>query len=515
MKLHATDTAGAVARRAAWPSVALFAPPRPKAEAAFHAVLAVVAPLCAIVLWLAAQPFAFPLDDAYLTLHNAKVLLAGADENYAGVPALAGATSLVHLAAVAALAGLMTPVAAGFAVNAAAVALYVHGLAHLAFRTGGTPALAAILVVLGCATGYAPYHLFNGLETGLAMAAVTWALALAAAARPSRVLALLCGAMPFVRPELAALSLLLLARQAWRRGAEAGATAAALPAIAADAALCMSAAAPWLAWSWAATGALLPSTAAAKEAFFGQAALPAWLRLKAIAAALGRCNVGPAFLAVLLLRGAPLAWCAWTFLAAVLFAYFASFPGGMGHNWYRYTYPLLPLGLYALVVVLATRRDMLPRVLLAAAVGWCAITVPITLKKDRLGRDWTRTELEEVARFAEATLPANARVLVHDAGYIAFATRLRLVDVVGLKTPAVIADHWRWTAPSAGERRHEAVHRIAMRYGVTHAVVLQDVEAFWWTIADDLRRHGWTLQTLRTRPDGHGFVIFRLTPPNA
>lgn len=515
MKLHATDTAGAVARRAAWPSVALFAPVRPKTEAVFHAVLAVLALAGAGALWLFAQPFAFPLDDAYLTLHNVKALLAGADENYAGVPALAGATSPAHLAAVAALANLMPPVAAGFAINAAAAALYLHGLARLAFRLGGTPALAVILLLLGGATGYAPYHLFNGLETGLAMAAVTWALALAVAPRPSRALALLCGVMPFVRPELAALSLLLMARQAWRRRSATAGMTAALPAIAADAALCAVAAAPWLAWSWAATGALLPSTAAAKEAFFGQAALPAWLRLQAVIAALGRCNIGPAFLAVLLLRGAPLAWCLWMFVAAVLFAYFATFPGGMGHNWYRYTYPLLPIGLYALAAVLATRRDMLPKVLLAAALGWCAITLPITWTKDRLGRNWALTELEEVARFAEATLPADARVLVHDAGYIAFATHLRLVDVVGLKTPAVIADHQRWTAPSGGAQRHEAVHRIATRYGVTHAIILQDVEAFWWTLADDLRRHGWTLHTLRTRPDGHGFVIFRLTAPKA
>ena len=43
---------------------------------------------------------AFPLDDAYITLHNARVLLTGSDPYY-GTSPLTGATSGVHLALVA------------------------------------------------------------------------------------------------------------------------------------------------------------------------------------------------------------------------------------------------------------------------------------------------------------------------------------------------------------------------------------------------------------------------------
>ncbi len=41
----------------------------------------------------------FPVDDAYIVIHNAQVLLGGSDPNYPGSPPLSGATSAVHLAA--------------------------------------------------------------------------------------------------------------------------------------------------------------------------------------------------------------------------------------------------------------------------------------------------------------------------------------------------------------------------------------------------------------------------------
>ena len=49
---------------------------------------------------LFAWPGVFPLDDGYITLHNARSLLAGGDSTYGG-SALTGATSIVHLALLA------------------------------------------------------------------------------------------------------------------------------------------------------------------------------------------------------------------------------------------------------------------------------------------------------------------------------------------------------------------------------------------------------------------------------
>lgn len=97
------------------------------------------------------------------------------------------------------------------------------------------------------------------------MAAVAWLIVLAQHP-PSRILAFLCGLLPFIRPELGLLSACLLIRQAYVRLQTARASA--LRDIAVDAALAFGAAFPFLAWNLSVFGWPLPNTIAAKRAYF-------------------------------------------------------------------------------------------------------------------------------------------------------------------------------------------------------------------------------------------------------
>ena len=149
-----------------------------------------------------------------------EVLGVGADPIQGGgvASALNGATSIVHLALIALLLLALPPPFALYGAMWLGVLAYALGLVRLC-QVGRVPPLAAPLVVLaGLLIGQGPYQLTNGLETGLAMAAVVWALALALedTARRSRLLAGLCGTLPFVRPELGLLGLLLLVVSALR-----------------------------------------------------------------------------------------------------------------------------------------------------------------------------------------------------------------------------------------------------------------------------------------------------------
>ena len=58
--------------------------------------------------WFGSPPV-FPLDDAYITLHNAMVLSTGTDINYPEISALTGATSPIHLALVSFLLLFLPP----------------------------------------------------------------------------------------------------------------------------------------------------------------------------------------------------------------------------------------------------------------------------------------------------------------------------------------------------------------------------------------------------------------------
>jgi hypothetical protein len=455
-------------------------------------------------VWFAGRPFVFPLDDAYITLHNAFVLQTGSDPSYAASP-LTGATSLVHLALVRLALTVGSPVAGAYVVAILGAVAYALGLASLAIRHGLNLLAATGVVLMGLATGYAPFQQLNGLETGWAMAAVVWSFALASAPTPGRLLPLLCGLLPFVRPELAALSAALMLRQAWLRW-----SLGMRRAIVGDALLVLVAAMPWLFWSWTQTGALIPATASTKQAFFAQSGMPlptrAWVVAEALASALGP----PALVALIALPRSTLASVAWAFTAALAVAFTLTFPGGLHQNCFRYAYPLLPVCVWALCTIATSARRRLFWPLLGVCVVWGLLGIPPTLQAFREGSSLTRDGLQAGA-WMQANLPHNAVVLVHDAGAPAWATRLKLVDVVGLKTPSSAASHRRWTAPSHGSARGRAVDEIATRAGATHAVVLQ--QSFWSSVGDGLRAQGWQLTLLRKSPLAEGYNVYALKPP--
>ncbi len=434
----------------------------------------------------------FPLDDAYITLHNARVLLTGIDQNY-DVSSLIGATSPAHLALIAAL-GLAIPLpAASLIVNLAAAVVYSAGLWRMALLVQPSLKVGTIIVILGILAGYTPYHLTNGLEAGLAMAAVTWAIVLGLEKSPA--LPLLCGVLPFVRPELAALSIALVAWRTWHQPRS-------LPRDLFFAAL---AAAPFLAWTCASTGHLAPLTASAKEAFFAESSMSAMTRMAALLLIILSSGIGALIIVTLFIPRVPASTPVRIFISTVLIAFFIKFPGGLTHNHFRYLYPLWPSALLFLSVYFHSRpRAMMPALGLVLLVG--IFTLPSIFG----GRDFTRNELAHVAQWTRNNLPSGSKILVHDAGYIAWATDFLLVDAVGLKTPSSIDAHRAWTEPSAGRDRHKAIAAIAGKHRPTHAVILND--PFWGKIAGDLAEGGWKLATLR-EPSERGYIVFKLSPP--
>jgi len=92
----------------------------------------------------------FPTDDAFINLHNARVLRLGHDDIYAGVPALVGATSGVHLALLVAIERIVQPdTAALFVLGALTGVLYVLGVFGVAINAGCSRLEACLIALSG------------------------------------------------------------------------------------------------------------------------------------------------------------------------------------------------------------------------------------------------------------------------------------------------------------------------------------------------------------------------------
>jgi hypothetical protein len=436
----------------------------------------------------------FPNDDAYIALHNAQVLWTGHDAAYRGVPALVGETSGAHLALLMLFEIFIRPdTAALFVLGGAIAAVYSLGLFALARAMGCTELVSTLISIAGLAIGGSLFQLLNGLDTGLAMAAVAWCIALAADRRHPYALAALCGAMPFIRPELtllaAGLMLMLMVDRGLPLRDKIGVfvTAAAVTA-------------PFLLWYVADTGAIVPSTIGAKSWFYAQHHVDSRDKLAWMETDLWRALFGifPLFLCAPFIRPKRLCLALGCFGAAFMLLYFWSFPSAFSHNAGRYLFPLMPIVLAGVAAGSAApwrwqRIATLAVVILASVF----VSVGFRLERDQYRYDTTnyRQSLGDMVAWMNANLPAGVTVMVHDAGYIAYAGRFQLVDLVGLKTPGAAEIHKRITYPSAGANRAEAVIGIAKEFEPRYLLVIHAWEEI-YGFADELRANGWSAREI-------------------
>jgi hypothetical protein len=476
---------------------------------------------CAVVIAVAylVTPALFDLDDAYIALHGAEVAVHGNDGVY-GAPALAGATSPAYVALlIGAIVVGVEPLQALRLVTALGLAAYVFALLQLGRALELSLRRRSLVLVLTLGSGLVLMQATNGLETGWALALVTALIAMAAARSagavsdtcqaPSAAAVYFAAAgaalLPFLRPDLlpaSALLLLYAARGAgWRDRMKAVATVVAIGG-------------PLLLWIRVDTGAWLPQTIQAKQLFFAQACGELSLKGAVVFATVSR----------FLVTVAPLAICAVALVrdrlgrygalacAATLAAFTIRFPAGLSHNDSRYLYAILTPWLSYGVALRLRRGGVLGSVpvMTAIAVATCAAWPVI-----QPPRHATAHELVDTAAWVDANVPAEAVVLVHDAGAISLFAHRRAVDLVGLKTPSSIDAHRRWTAPSCGRDRPAAIADIALASHASYAVVVSDWDET-FAIRSSLEANGFVLTPVRTPPNhARGYTVYRLAPVNA
>jgi hypothetical protein len=464
-------------------------------------------------------PALFDLDDAYIALHGAEVAVRGGDRVY-GAPALAGATSPAYVALLAGALGVgVERLQALRVVTALGLAAYVFALLRLGRALELSPRRRALLLVLTLGSGLVLMQATNGLETGWALALATALIAMAAA-RSAGAVSDTCPApsvanmyfaaagavlLPFLRPELLPASALLLLYVS--RGTEWRDRVKAIGVVTATAG-------PILLWIRVDTGAWLPQTIQAKQLFFAQACGELPLKGAVVFATVSRflITMAPLAIGAIALVRDRLGRYGALACAATLAAFTIRFPAGLSHNDSRYLYAILTPWLSYGVALRLRRGGLLGSVpvVTAIAVATCAAWPFIQPPRQAAAH-----ELVDTATWVDTNVPADAVVLVHDAGAISLFAHRRAVDLVGLKTASSIEAHRRWTAPSCGRDRPSAIADIALASHASYAVVVSDWDET-FAIRSGLEAHGFVLTPVRTPPAlRRGYTVYRLAPANA
>ncbi len=423
-----------------------------------------VLPLMALALGLSlvylasADVLGLPYDDSYISLQFARNLAKHGYITFDGETAAAGATSLLHVAILAIpikLGGdpVKVSLASGIIFHLALVAS-VYWLAWSIFRERWTASVAAASVGV---MGYLTLDALNGMETTLFLAVTAAAAAAFFDARTWRgylASGILVGLSVLTRPEgvllLGAMGLYYIVTA--HGGTVVRVTLEDLRRVALIGMPSVLALVGLASFYWATTGAVTPGAATAKLFFFREFELSYLQRFNLAQGGVANF-IGPV-LPWLVLAGFAVrrreAVLFALFWVAFIIMYYALFPGGLTHYWYRYQHVFLPplavFGAAGLVSVLRGRTWRALDVVAAAAVGFVLLGTTVFQYENFRNHYAFEIDLNEgrqvvMAEFLRDEVPPGVAIATHDIGAIGYFSEREVIDLVGLVNPDVIDSH--------------------------------------------------------------------------
>jgi hypothetical protein len=441
------------------------------------------------------------------------VLHWGFDPNFPGVAALYGATSAPFLALEYVLQFVLTPLYAAQAACWMGVLAYAAGLVYLARTLRLARYETAAIVGLGLASSFVPVHLLNGLETGFALAGVTWTLALASGERGHpRWAAIAAGCTAAIRPDLAPFALFVIAAityEGWRRARWPWRRVATEFLILIG--LALLPALPFCLWYLKETGLPYPLTGVAKKFYFASGRLPARRKLVPVAL-LGVFAVSccPLLFGLLASWRSAIAKAIVAFIAVMGVIAFRALPDLFAFNLFRYPVVLVPMLVWGVAFWVSKAGKSDGRGLVTACLIWCVLLLyPVGITSYLHACRMCNDAEHELVGWCQQNLPADARLMVQDAGYVAYGSGFRVVDYVGLKTPEAIALNREYTWASGGARRAEVIAALS-RGEKAQYLVVSTHDAPTNALPKQLSALGWQLEALK--PDGY-YAVYRLRPP--
>jgi len=451
----------------------------------------------------------FPIDDSYITLQNALILAGQHPEHFLEAGPMSAVTSIGHTLLVSLLVRLLAPETALSIASLLGALACAAAFLGIALRSGHGLISATVIAYVGLASGYMPYHLTNGLETSWAVAAVAWCLFLAMApARHPIALPALLAMLPFIRPELGLLSVLL-------GGYWLSVMRANLPVVVRGMAIWIVAGLLWIGLAHALNWPVFPDTVFAKKYYFAEGCAPTTFKTQALRDAIGSWVLpyGLILLGLVLWLRDRLGWILCGFTAIFFAVYYLSFPGALGHYEGRYMAILAPMFLWGWARLLAPaqypQRQPVMALLVLAVVYVSVFSTPTALAYTRGANNFTSNELMTMAEWVKANIRPDARIMIHDAGVAGYTLTQPMIDLVGLKSASARNLHEHLTWPSCGVRRGEAIASLVAQEKPDYIIILNRWDKI-FRISNATARTA-ALQPVWQRENGYN--IYALTYP--
>lgn len=425
-----------------------------------------------------------PLDDVYIHFQYARQLASGQPYVYnPSEPATSGATSFLYPYVLAA------GYALGFTGRALGEWAVIVGWGALAGALIGLWRLGAVwgvdlglrgLGALLLTGGVFAWHFNSGMETGLVMLAVVWAL-WAFSARRWTAFALWGSLLALMRPEgsaMAALAALLALAFDGRGAGWRDRVWMALPLLACGVQPLVNL---LVTGSVNATGnqsksilAMLPADAAVIAARVAENWLRVWQEaLTGATTGLPIGLLGALGLAALWRQQRRVALLIAGWLLGVSLA-ISTLDNAFWH-FQRYHMPLLVL-LLALALALLQALPRWPRVGLGVGLLALQLAASVTFARyQALNLSYVAQQPLAMAEWLRANTPADARVAVHDVGLMRYVGERATLDMVGLTTPGA-ASYWRNGVGSVAELLLREQPPFVASYGAGHGYGLARLE---------------------------------------
>jgi hypothetical protein len=451
----------------------------------------------------------FTQDDAYIVQHSVENIINLSNEKiFIDSNSNSGLTSLLHVSLISLLSLFINIGWSQFIIASLAYTAFLILVFYYSEKVNRNTWVSSAITIVAALSGSLVIQTYNGLETILVVFCVLLILYVFRDGTPkNKLYFILLPIIPFIRPELAFLSFIILFRAFFsiKKYGNISELKKIIMILAISSIVLVL-------YSILMTESIIPNTAGAKKYFFIEACRNSNEKFSLIINGIREFIISLNYLSLgfLFILFSRYKFVFISFAAIFYSLYYFELPGGVYHNIFRYQYVFYSFAVVGLIEFLALDKIKIHSVCIAFFIFLPSI-LSINKQVDHFKAilEFTKNELFVVGAWVRDNIDKNEVILIHDAGVISTVARNRLVDLVGLKTntSVEINKDKKW---SQCENSPEAIDTIASKYNIKYFIVLDHWDNL-FQLTNALKHTNWSVQRVDNERGDTPYKVYKIS----